>query len=119
MRLRSAAKMMALHNPLKTFTLAYAGDIYKSFRFENLHQYAISGFDPAIAVGFDRNFPNKLHRRNVVLRKVSEHRLRQPRLFHKFDQPELCTVVAVSRLRLMLRDHAWPRLQHRRRTHFA
>ena len=78
MRLRSAAKMMALHNPLKTFTLAYAGDIYKSFRFENLHQYAISGFDPGIAVGFDRNFADKFHWRNIILRQVSAHGLSQP-----------------------------------------
>jgi hypothetical protein len=54
-----------------------------------------------------------------VLGKVSAHCLRQLLLFHKLDQANLRRLVAVFGLGLVLRNHAWSRLQHRRRPHIA
>src|SRR5437763_826746 len=110
---------MALDYALKTFALADADNVHESFRLKHFNQHAVAGFDSAITVGFNRNFADKFHRRNIVLRQMSAHGLRETRFLHKFHQADLGRVVTISRLRLVLSDHAWTRLQHGGRTHFA
>src|SRR5713101_934344 len=46
-------------------------------------------------------------------------RLRQLRFLHELNQANLRRVVSIFGLRLVLRDHARPRLQHRRRMHVS
>src|SRR6266700_7780047 len=123
MRLRTAAKMMALYHALKALTLADTDDVDKSFTVEDIHHDAVASFHHAISlsflVHFNRHFAHEFHWRQIVLAQVPPHRTRQPRLFHEFNQADLRLVVSVFRLRLVLRDHARPRLQHGRRMHLA
>src|SRR5437660_6008347 len=111
--------MMALDYALKAFALTHADDIYKSLAIENFYQHAISRLHCGVAVGLDWDLADKFHRRNIVLRQVSAHGLSHPRLFYEFNQTDLSGIVSVFGLRLVLGDHAWPSLQHRRRTHIA
>src|SRR5215510_14095891 len=111
--------MMALDHALKTFAFTHANYVNKFFAVEHFYQYAVACFHRRITINFDRDFLNELHWRQIVLRQVSAHRLRQPRLFHEFYEANLCGFIAVFSLGLCLRDHAWPRLQHGRRTHLT
>src|SRR5579872_2533685 len=115
--------MMALDHPLKSLAFAYADNIDKFFAVENVDQHPVAGLHSAVAFGFflyfDWNFADKFHRRNIVLAEMTLHRLGQARLFYEFHQANLRRIVAISSLRLVLRDHARTRLQDRRRTHIA
>src|SRR5947199_1594669 len=70
MRLRPAAKMVALDHTLKSAPFAHAHDVDKSLALKNVHQHAVAGFHRAIALGFfvdfNRHFADKLHRRKIV-----------------------------------------------------
>src|SRR6266487_2969900 len=48
MRLRAAAKMMALYHTLKSFALADANNVYESFALENINQHAVTSFYSAV-----------------------------------------------------------------------
>ena len=111
--------MMALDHALKAFALADPDYINKLFAFKHLNQNAVAGLDCGVAIGFDGNFAHEFHRRQVVLAQVPARGLREARLFHEFHQADLRAVVAVFGLRLVLRNHARPRLQHGRRMHLA
>src|SRR5437763_9593201 len=123
MRLRPAAKVMTLYYTLKSAPFAHAHDVDKSLALEDIHQHAIAGFHRAIAlrffVDFDRHLAHKLHRGKIVLSQMPLHRLREPRLLHKFNQTDLRRRVSIPGLRFVLRDHARTGLQDRRRMHIT
>src|SRR5215470_2466077 len=111
--------MMALDYALKAFAFAYADDVDKLLAIEDFDQDAIASLHVRVSVGFDRDFLDELHRRQIVFPEMPAHGLSQPRLFYEFDQSDLSGLVSVFGLGLRLRDHAGASLQHRRRTHVA
>src|SRR5207237_9820690 len=123
MRLRPAAKMVALDHTLKSAPFAHAHDVDKSLALKNVHQHAVAGFHRAIALGFfvdfNRHFADKLHRRKIVFSQMAFHRLREPRLLHEFHQADLRRRVSIPGLRVVLRDHARTGLKNRRWMHVA
>src|SRR5437667_2190211 len=115
--------MMPLDYALKSFSLADADDVHEFLAIENIHQHAITRFYRSIGLRFvvdlNRHFADELHRRQIILRQVPAHGLRESRLLHEFNQANLRAVVSIFRLRLVLRDHTGASLQHRRRMHLA
>src|SRR5271166_444007 len=118
MRFRTAGKMMPPDHTGKTTSLADADNVNELLAVKNIHQHTVSSFHQSVAVGlrlffdFDRNLAHELDRRQIVLAQVSAGRLGQSRLFHKLDQADLRGNISVLGLRLVLRDHAGPSLQH-------
>src|ERR1035438_4130941 len=116
--------MMALDHALKAVPFARSNHVDKALALEYIDQDTVARLDHALGrfsrgVNFDSNLPHKSHRRQVVLGKVSAHRLGQLLFFYKLDQANLRRLVAVARLGLVLRNHARSRLQHGRRPHIA
>src|ERR1700683_2610143 len=111
MRLRTTAKMMALHHTLKSLALADANDVDKALAIEDLDQHAVANFDRPLFFALnrsfhpERHFAHELHRRKIVLRQMSLRRLGEPRLFYKLDQSNLGRLVSVFGGRLVLRHH--------------
>src|SRR2546422_347081 len=99
MRLRTAAKMMALNHALKSLTLAHADDIDKLLAVKNVDQDPVACLHRTIALGllfyFNRNFSDKFHRWHIVFAEVALHGLGQPRLFYEFHQANLRRVISI------------------------
>ena len=91
MRFGTAAKVVPLHNARESAPLAGSDHIDKLFAIEDLDHNPVSDLHLAIRLRllfhFNRNFAKKLHWRQIVLGKVSAHRLGYARLLHKLNQP--------------------------------
>src|SRR5438309_2631400 len=125
-RFRATAEMMTLYDAREPASLANAHDVDKAVAFENIHQHALADLD-AVRLStlcgsffnIDGDFTEELHRREIVLGKVTAHRLRESLFFDELHQSDLRRLVAVAGRSLVLRDHARTSLQHRRRTDLA
>src|SRR5256885_7036867 len=104
MRLRAAAKMMALHYALKSFALADADDVDKLFAVQNFNQHSISGLYGIFAVSLNRDLADEFHRRDIVLTEMTAHRLGQAWLFLEIHGTHPPPVIARSGPWLLLRD---------------
>src|SRR5207302_2682574 len=115
-RLRTTAKVMPLHHTLKASSLADSHDVDKLFAIEDLDQHAIPDLHRSIAIRgrfyFERNLAHEFHRRQIVLRQMSLRGFREPRLFHKLNQPDLRRLVSILHSRFVLRHHARASLQY-------
>src|SRR5579859_1183142 len=134
----TAAKMVPPDDTGKTAPLADADYIHIFLGVEDIHQNliahlgsaAIAGFTlrsffRRLRCGFSRrifhgNLTYELHRRQVVLGKVTLHRHSHVLAFYRqLHQADLGSFVAVLRGPLKLRNHAWPSLQHRDRVNLT
>ena len=118
--------MMTLYDAREPAPLANAHDVDKAVAFENIHQHALADLD-AVRLStlcgsffnIDGDFTEELHRREIVLGKVTAHRLRESLFFDELHQSDLRRLVAVAGRSLVLRNHAGTGLQHCRRTDLA
>src|ERR1700680_4962478 len=112
--------MMPPNDAGKTTPLADTDDVHKFFAVEDVDQHAIASFHQPVAIALglffdlDWNLAHKLDGRQIILAQVCASRLGQSRLFHELDQTNLSGNISILGLRLMLRDHAGPSLQHGR-----
>src|SRR5262249_30700982 len=143
---RAAAEMMTPYHTGKSSAFAHAGDIDIALAIEDVDQNLGSNFQFARAVArcgfslpfgrllrgcfrlfaaltvcgyFQRNLADELHRWQIMLGKMSLHRLADVLTLHELDQPDLRGFVTFFRSALELRDHARPGLKHRNRMHIA
>src|SRR3954447_4188934 len=96
----AAAEFVPLDYAGEAASLAGAGDIDELFVLEDVDQNFVadfgavrfrSGFLILLAgFGFDRDFADELHRRQIVLAEVTLHRACEPRFLHELDQTDLC-----------------------------
>ena len=124
----SAAEVVPANYAREATPLAGAQNVNELFVIEQVDQHLVPDLH-AIASGLlasrngsvdnDRHLPQKLHRRQVVLRQMTFHGLRQPRFLDELDQPELGRFIAVARGRLQLRHDARTGLQYGHGTNLA
>jgi hypothetical protein len=107
--------MMAANDAGESATFADAYDVNKLFAIENVYQDALANLQSAVALSFfldfDGHLADEFHGRQIVLPKMSLHRLRQARLFHELNEPDLRGGVSVASLAFVLRDYAGAGLQ--------
>src|SRR5262249_22724262 len=139
---RAAAEVMTPYHTGKSPAFAHAGDIDVALAIEDVDQNLASNFQFARAVAacgfslalwrlvrgccrlfvgltvcgyFQSHFADKLHRRQIMLGKMSLHGLADVLTFHELHQPDLRGFVTVLWRALELRDRARPGLKHRNR----
>src|SRR5581483_3970755 len=114
--LRAAREVMPLYDSLEPLALADSDDVNKLLAIEYFYEHAVANFHRTVTVrrriNFQRNFAQELHWRKVALRQVSTLGVREPRLLHKLNQPDLRRLVSILHSRLVLRDDARAGLQY-------
>src|SRR5438067_5510993 len=119
--------MMPLDHARKAAPLAGPNHIHKFFALENINQHLVADLHAVRSglsfcggqVYFDVYLTQLLNWWQIVLAEMAGHGLIQARAFYELNQPDLRGLVAILIRSLALRDHAWPGLQHRDRTHVA
>src|SRR4030095_15746266 len=88
-RLRATREMVTLDDTGEAATLADPDDVDEPFALKRIHQYAISNLHRAVCLGllfgFDWHLAHELHRRQIVLGKVSAHRLCDSRFLSQLN----------------------------------
>src|SRR5262245_12875690 len=126
---------MPSHYTSKTASFTDAADIHILLISKDVDQNLVTDFDYAVILlcGFfplfnvggrfgrssNCNFLQKFHGWNIVLGKMSGHRLADTRSLYKFNQTDLDGIIAILLRRLSLRHHTRTGLQDRDRANFA
>jgi hypothetical protein len=120
--LGAAAEAMTTNNAGKATSLGGADHIDKLLVGEDIDHDAIASLHCAFVTlfcGFDRNFLEHLDRRHVRFGEVTSHGLIHLGGLDEVDITDLCSIVAVFRQGLELRDHTGASLEHGHRVHIA
>src|SRR5262249_19250387 len=122
-RFWATAEMVTTDNARETASLAGSDYVDETLSFKDIDEHAVTNLHGAVGLGllFDlnRNLPEELHGRQIVLGKMSSHRLREAGIFHKLHKSKLRRLVSVARARFALSHYARTCLQHSCRTYFA